>query len=105
MKLNVLCVTVSRQNMAQAMGIAVPNHFKLTGDTAKAWKMFKQRFELYLLATGSAGKSDEEKVALLLVIGGDELIDTYNSLEFTAPVAVQDDVNAVDQRKMLAQVI
>ena len=38
-----------------------------------------------MLAVGYTNKSDAEKIALLLTIGGDELIEIYNSLEFPEP--------------------
>ena len=61
--------------MTQAIAIALPTYLRLTGDTENAWEMFRQRLELYLLSTDSTDKSDEEKVALLLVVGGEELIE------------------------------
>ena len=62
--------------------LSTPNKLTLFGDNAQAWKSFKQRFELYVLAAGYTNKSDAEKMALLLTIGGDELIEIYNSFEF-----------------------
>ena len=62
--------------------LSTPNKLTLSGDNAQAWKSFKQRFELYVLAAGYTNKSDAEKIALLLTIGGDELIEIYNSFEF-----------------------
>ena len=58
--------------------LSTPNKLTLSGDNAQAWKSFKQRFELYVLAAGYTNKSDAEKIALLLTIGGDELIEIYN---------------------------
>ena len=45
------------------------------------WKLFKQQFELYLLASGAAGKPDKDKVAILLTTGGVELLQIFNSFE------------------------
>ena len=61
------------------------NKLTLSGDSAQVWTSLKQRFELYVLAAGYTNKSDAEKIALLLTIGGDELIEIYNSLEFPGP--------------------
>ena len=46
--------------------IAVPTKFQLKNDTATAWKTFKQRFILYLLAGGYNKRPENEKVAVLL---------------------------------------
>ena len=59
--------------------LSTPNKLTLSGDNAHAWKTFQQRFELYVLASGYTNKSDGEKVALFLTIGGDHLIEIYNS--------------------------
>ncbi|CAN7945826.1 unnamed protein product, partial [Ixodes hexagonus] len=48
---------------------------------------FKQRFELYVTATGQKNKSDEQKVALLLTLAGSGVIDVYNTLDFGEPTA------------------
>ena len=62
--------------------LAVPAKFRLTSDTATTWKTFKQKFELYILAGGYNQRPENEKVALLLTIGGDEMIDIFNSFEW-----------------------
>ena len=68
--------------MAHALSIATPSKLILTGNSEHAWKSFKQRFELHVLASGFSNKNEEEKVALLLTVGGDDLIEIYNSFEF-----------------------
>ena len=64
--------------------IAVPAKFQLKNDTATAWKTFKQRFTLYLLAGRYDKKPDNETVALLLTVGGNEMIEIYNAFEWAA---------------------
>ena len=64
--------------------IAVPAKFQLKDDTATAWKTFKQRFTLYLLAGGYNKRPENEKVALLLTVGGDEMIEIYNAFEWAS---------------------
>ena len=54
--------------------LSTPNKLTLSGDNAQAWKSFKQRFELYVLAAGYTNTSDAEKIALLLTIGGDKVL-------------------------------
>ena len=71
--------------MAMALtGISVPEKISLTGDSEVAWKSFKQKFEFYVLGTGQKDKEDEEKIGLLLTLGGDDLLEVYNGLEFAA---------------------
>ena len=72
---------------ASADGTVAPEKFTLTlgGDNAREWKTFKQKFQIYLLASEKGTKPEDTKVALLLNIGGDELLQIYNSFEFPAP--------------------
>ena len=72
---------------ASADGTVAPEKFSLTlgGDNEREWKVFKQKFQIYLLASEKGTKPEETKVALLLNIGGDELLQIYNSFEFPAP--------------------
>ncbi|KAG7162192.1 hypothetical protein Hamer_G010862 [Homarus americanus] len=72
-----------------ASALTVPSKLSLTGDTEHTWKTFKRKFDLYVLAAGFKKRSDEEKVALLLTMGGDELLDIYNSFEFPKPSGTQ----------------
>ena len=44
------------------------------GNNQQEWNLFKQRFDLYLLASEKSSKSQETKVALLLTCGGNELL-------------------------------
>ena len=69
-----------------AESVPTPNKLSLSigGDNQQEWKLFKQRFELYLLASEKSSKSEETKVALLLTCGGNELLQIYNSFEFPA---------------------
>ena len=75
--------------------LSVPQKLSLTGDTEHSWKLFKQKFELYLLAGGLNKRTDEEKVALLLTLGGDELLELYNSFEFPEAVGTEPDPSKV----------
>ena len=67
--------------------VATPDKLSLSvgGDNQQEWKSFKQRFELYLIASEKNKKPEETKVALLLTIGGSDLLQIYNSFEFPAP--------------------
>lgn len=67
-----------------AEGPTPPSKLCLSGDSDREWKCFKQKFELYLLATEKSKKSEDVKIALLLTCGGDELLTVYNSLNLTS---------------------
>ena len=58
-----------------AQSTSTPNKLTISGDTEHAWKALKERFELYVTASGNETKRDEEKVALLSTIGGEDLIE------------------------------
>ncbi|KAL1466016.1 hypothetical protein MTO96_043002, partial [Rhipicephalus appendiculatus] len=88
--------------MATNMTIEPPGKMCLTGDLCANWKSFRQRFDLYLTATGKKNKSDEQKVAMLLMIAGPAVIDVYNTLDFgeAAPGADRSQVLSVVLEKL-----
>ncbi len=59
-----------------------PEELKLTGNVNENWKVFKQSFELYVLAIGLEG-DDKRKIALLLTVAGCSALDVYNTFVFT----------------------
>ena len=59
--------------------IGVPQPMLFRDNVADRWRKFKQRFELYRLASGAAQKEEAIQVALLLHIMGEEAIEVYNS--------------------------
>lgn len=59
-----------------------PENMQFRGDTANNWKLWKQKFKLFLLASGKSTKSDEVKVAILLNFLGDEGLHIYNTFEY-----------------------
>ncbi|XP_064111370.1 uncharacterized protein LOC135218851 [Macrobrachium nipponense] len=69
-------------------GLVAPAKFtaSLGADNEREWKSFKQQFEIYLLASEEDNKPEETKVALLLNIGGEELLQIYNSFEVSSPI-------------------
>ncbi|XP_074028318.1 uncharacterized protein [Leptinotarsa decemlineata] len=52
------------------------------GNIANSWKLWRQKFEFYLLASGIAAKGNEIKVATLMNLLGDEGIQIYNTFEY-----------------------
>ena len=85
--------------------IAAPDKFTVTVDSDADWRIFRQKYELYILAAGLDGKSDEVKVALLLTHGGGELLRIYNTIDFGAPVTDSSGNITSDPSKVLATVL
>lgn len=56
-----------------------PKGLNLSGNISENWRKFKQSFEIFLKASGSATKPDEVKVAILLNIVGEEGVELYNT--------------------------
>ncbi|KAL1438036.1 hypothetical protein MTO96_048491 [Rhipicephalus appendiculatus] len=88
--------------MATNIAIEPPGKMCLTGDLCANWKSFRQRFDLYLTAAGKKNKSDEQKVAMLLMIARPAVIDVYNTLDFgeAAPGADRSQVLSVVLEKL-----
>ena len=63
--------------------LKAPTELRLSGNVQDNWNKFKQRFELYLTATGMSDKPEQRKVALFLTIAGPEALEVYNTFTFT----------------------
>ncbi|XP_030755156.1 uncharacterized protein K02A2.6-like [Sitophilus oryzae] len=61
------------------MDVRLPEQMKFTGNISENFKLFKQNFEIFLLAKGKQEVQDEVKVALLLNCMGQEAINVYNT--------------------------
>ena len=54
--------------MAEFTGLMAPK-LRLAGSNAKEnWQTLKQQFNMYLLATGAAAKSEAEKIAFVITL-------------------------------------
>ena len=56
--------------------------FTMTGNLCQNWKVWRQKFETYLLATEICNK-EKTQCAQLLPLIGDEGFTIYNTFEFT----------------------
>ena len=56
-----------------------PALLELSGNLSENWKKFKQRFQLYIDATGAAEKNNKQKMSLLLHVIGEPALDLYNT--------------------------
>ena len=61
-----------------------PEPLSLQGNLAENWRKWKQRFELYMTASGNDSKSDETKSAILLHVAGPEALEIYNTFTWDA---------------------
>uniref|UniRef100_H2ZZC5 Uncharacterized protein n=1 Tax=Latimeria chalumnae TaxID=7897 RepID=H2ZZC5_LATCH len=58
-----------------------PPAIKFMGSLREVWKSFKQRFTLYVKATGTTTLPNEQKVALLLTVAGAKALEIFNSFQ------------------------
>lgn len=63
-----------------------PGPLRLDSTNLEAeWKSFQQKFELFLIASGSEEKPDATRVAMLLNLAGDEALKLYNTFQYDNP--------------------
>ncbi|XP_070390759.1 uncharacterized protein [Dermacentor albipictus] len=69
-----------------------PQPLVLSGNTARNWCLFKQRFELFLQATETAKalRSEPAKTALLLTIAGEDALEVFNNFSFSDDESKED---------------
>ena len=65
-------------------GFQLPEPLPLQGNLADNWRRWKQRFELYMIASGKNEKSEEVKTATLLHLAGPDALEVYNT-SFESP--------------------
>ena len=56
-----------------------PEPLSFQGNLSENWRKWKQRFEVYMIASGNSSKSDETKSAILLHVAGPEGLEIYNA--------------------------
>ncbi|UYV72008.1 hypothetical protein LAZ67_9001538 [Cordylochernes scorpioides] len=64
------------------MVLKSPKELEILGNLSENWKRFKQRFEIYLEASGLNEKKDKTKTAIFLNMAGENAIDIYNNFKF-----------------------
>lgn len=62
----------------------LPEIMSFQGNVSNNWRIWKQKFDLYLLASGKSEKPDNVKIAILLNLLGDEGILIYNTFDYAA---------------------
>ena len=58
-----------------------PRSLSVDWNLAENWKKFKQRFELYLGASGAVDKEDKIEAWLFLHVIGEDALDVYNNFK------------------------
>ncbi|GBL80181.1 hypothetical protein AVEN_29157-1 [Araneus ventricosus] len=64
--------------------------FKLNSNHAESWKLWKQRFKLYMDATSLNTKPESQKVAILLHVIGEECLEIYNTFSEVSTASMND---------------
>ena len=70
---------------AKMEALKAPDPLRVEGNIADNWKKWKQKFKLYMTATGIEGKSQKVQSCTLLHVIGDEALEIDNTFEFTQP--------------------
>ena len=79
--------------------LSIPEKLNLDGgNVADSWRKFRQRFNIYLHASGQSKKSNETKTCLFLHIAGDRAIEVYNSFYFDPDSDDKDNIDKVIEK-------
>ena len=60
-----------------------PSTRSLEGNVADNWRKWKQRFQLYMEASGSMKKPEKQRVAIFLHLVGEEALEIYNTFSLS----------------------
>ena len=60
-----------------------PSTLSLEGNVAENWRKWKQRFQLYMEASGSMKKPEKQRVAIFLHLVGEEALEIYNTFSLS----------------------
>ncbi|XP_044757726.1 uncharacterized protein LOC123315889 [Coccinella septempunctata] len=62
-------------------GLRLPPVMDFSGNMARNWSLWKQKFQMYMLAADKDEASEQVKVAILLNLIGDEGVEIYNTFK------------------------
>ena len=68
-----------------------PEPLSLSGNFGVAWKKWRQRFHIYMVASGLDRLPDEVKTKVLLHSIGTDALDVYNTFPVVDQVSQEDD--------------
>jgi len=69
----------------------------LEGNIAENWKQWKQRFEIFSLASSLSGEDMKVQAATLLHVAGPEALEVYNTFSWESPDEKDNIVEKFDQ--------
>lgn len=72
-----------------------PGTLSIEGNPSENWRVCIQKFDVNLIASGTAEKSDKVKCTMFLHVAGDDAIKVYNTFQF------DDDVDDLEVLKDL----
>jgi hypothetical protein len=75
------------------------------GNLAENWKRFRQKFDVYMAATGGDQKEDRVKTSILLHVIGEEAVEVYNTFTWDVLDNANPPVLIPDQEHKLAIVL
>ncbi|GBO38687.1 hypothetical protein AVEN_161343-1 [Araneus ventricosus] len=70
--------------------LAPPPPFRLNSNHVESWKLWKQRFQLYMDATSLNVKPESQRVAILLHAIGEECLEIYNTFNEVSSASMND---------------
>ena len=70
-----------------------PEALSLDGNIANNWRRWKQRYEIFTLASGLSGKEPKIQAATFLHVAGTEALEVYNTFTWET----DDDKSKVDK--------
>ncbi|UYV80099.1 hypothetical protein LAZ67_18001683 [Cordylochernes scorpioides] len=76
------CPVTTYGHRVKIMDLESPKELEILGNLSENWKRFKQRFEIFLEASGLNEKTDRTKTAIFLNIAGENAIDIYDNFKF-----------------------
>jgi hypothetical protein len=59
-----------------------PDPLSLEGNLSENWRRWKQRFNIYMKASGNVGSAEDVKKAILLHCVGPDALDVFNTFKF-----------------------
>ena len=59
--------------------LSLPEQMSFEGNVTEKWCKWKQRFELFLAASGLSEKDDKVQLATLLHVAGPDALEIYNT--------------------------
>ncbi|XP_070387524.1 uncharacterized protein [Dermacentor albipictus] len=79
--------------------LKAPPPLQLTGNLSEQWKRFKQKFDLFIVATTTKEqpRTEAAKAALLRSVAGDEALDVFNTFKFEAHESKEDYATIVEK--------